>query len=335
MLLNPSILALVLVSLVVSGMLLVAARFSVSVLRSWDIASGSELQLNLERRTYLISTIVVFGFIAEIISLLLFIYNAEQMSSQFVGAMCATGVLNINAYGWPALYLKIAVFFSGAVWLMLNRVDNKAFDYPLVRQKYLLLLLIVPVALAEAVTQTLFFLEMDPDIITSCCGALFTPEGEGVAAGLSGVAPATALLLLVASGVLVILAGSGYLLWNKGSQAYSIASLLAFFVGLLAIVSCVALYIYEHPHHHCPFCILKSGHDFMGYWLYIPLFTATAMALGVGFITPFSRIPSLGGVITDDSRRFVILSMLLMLVFYLVAAYAILDSNLTMLGSGW
>ena len=73
----------------------------------------------------------------------------------------------------------------------------------------------------------------------------------------------------------------------------------------------------------------------MGYWLYIPLFTATAMALGVGFITPFSRIPSLGGVITDDSRRFVILSMLLMLVFYLVAAYAILDSNLTMLGSGW
>ena len=335
MLLNPAILALILVSLAVAGMMLIAARFSLSVLSNWDIHSGSELQLNLERRTYLISTIVAFSFVAEIISLLLFIYNAEQMSSQFVGAMCATGVLNINVYGWPALYLKITVFFAGAVWLMLNRVDNKAFDYPLVRQKYLLLLLIIPVILAEAVVQTLFFLEMDPDIITSCCGALFTPEGEGVAADLSGVAPATALGLLVTSALLVLLSGGASLLWQKGSLVFAGSSLFSWFVALLAIVSCIALYIYEHPHHHCPFCILKSGHHFMGYWLYIPLFIATALALGVGTISFFRRIPSLNAVIANDSQRFILLSLLLMLVFYLVSAYAILGSNLTMMDSWW
>lgn len=333
MLLNPSILALIIVSSVVAGMLLIAGSFSVQVLRGWDMGSGSELQLNLERRTYLISTIVAFSFLTELVSLLLFIYNAEQMSSQFVGAMCATGVLNINGFGWPTLYLKISIFFSGAIWLMLNTVDNKASDYPLVRVKYLFLLFIIPLVLAEVIIQTLFFLEMDPDIITSCCGALFTPEGEGVAAELSGILPATALWMLIGSGLLVFASGIWYLLRKKGGLIYAGSNLLAFFIALLAIVSLIALYIYEHPHHHCPFCILKSGHHFMGYWLYIPLFIATALALGVGAISAFHKTPSLTQIISADSRRFIMLSMLMMLVFYLVSAYAILGSNLNMMGS--
>ena len=120
MLLNPSIMALILVSAVVSFMLLLSTGFSLKIVRHWDIHSGSEQQLQLERGTYLISTLLIFAFIAELVSLLLFIYNAEAMSSQFVGAMCATGVLNINAWGWPTLFLKIAIFFSGAIWLSLN-----------------------------------------------------------------------------------------------------------------------------------------------------------------------------------------------------------------------
>ena len=335
MLLNPSILALLLVSGVVAGMLLMAAGFSIKVLRNWNISSGSEQQLNLERRTYLISTIIAFSFAAELISLLLFVYNAEQMSSQFVGAMCATGVLNINAWGWPALYLKIAVFFSGAAWLMLNRVDNKAFDYPLIRQKYRLLLLIAPLVLAEAFVQTRFFLEMDPDIITSCCGALFTSEGSGVASELTGVTPATSVWMLVASAVLVMASGSWYLLRKTGSLAYTGSNLVAFFVALVAVVSCIALYVYEHPHHHCPFCLLKSGHGYIGYWLYIPLFVSTALALGAGLISLYRRVPSLSEIIPADSRRFIMLSMLMLMGFYLVALYAILGSNLTMMDSWW
>ncbi len=335
MLLNPSILALIIVSGMVAGMILLAAGFGLQVMRHWDIHSGSELQLRMERRTYLISTLVAFSFLAELISLLLFIYNAEQMSSQFVGAMCATGVLNVDPWGWPTLYLKIAIFFLGAIWLTINHVDNEARDYPLVRVKYGLLLLILPLVVAEAVVQVTFFLQMDPNIITSCCGSLFSPEGQGVAAELSGVEPDTALGLLIGSGLLTLFIGIWYLRRRQGGILFAISSLGAFLVALLAIVSCIALYIYEHPHHHCPFCILKGGHDFMGYYLYIPLFIATALALGAGAISPFRRIPSLRHVIPRESRRYILLSMAGMLLFYAVAAGAILRSNLTMSGVWW
>ncbi len=192
MFLNPSILALLMVSLVVSMLMLLAAGFAMAILRSWDISSGSEQQLKLERRTYLISTLLVFCFVAELVSLLLFVYNAEQLSGRFVGAMCATGVLNANPWGWPTLFLKIGVFFSGAAWLVLNRVDNRAADYPLIRIKYGALLLIFPLVLVEAVVQARFFLGLNPDVITSCCGSLFSPQGQGVAAEVSGIDPARA-----------------------------------------------------------------------------------------------------------------------------------------------
>ena len=335
MLLNPSILALMIVSGMVSLMMLMAAGFGVQVMRHWDIHSGSERQLRLERRTYLISTLVAFSFAAELISLLLYVYNAEQMSGQFVGAMCATGVLNVDPWGWPTLYLKIAVFFGGAAWLTLNRVDNEAPDYPLVRIKYGLLLLILPLVLAETLTQTLFFLGMDPDVITSCCGSLFSPEGSGVAAELSGVEPQTAMGLLLASGLASLLTGGWYLWRRRGGVVFAISGLTAFLLALVAIVSCIALYIYEHPHHHCPFCILKSGYDFIGYGLYIPLFIATALALGVGAISPFSRVPSLHRVIPAEGRRLVSLALTFLLLFYLLAGYAIFHSSLTMSGVWW
>ena len=105
---------------------------------------------------------------AELLSLLLFAQTAESLSGQFVGAMCATGVLNVNRFGFPTLLLKIALFFLAALWLLLNRVDNRGYDYPLVRVKYGLLLALAPLTLLEGAVQTRFFLGLEPEVITSC-----------------------------------------------------------------------------------------------------------------------------------------------------------------------
>lgn len=330
MLLSPAIMALILVSVVVSMMLLLASAFAIQVVRHWDMESGSERQLVLERRTYLISTLVIWALAAELISLLLFVYNAEAMSSQFVGAMCATGVLNVNEWGWPTLLTKMAVFFSGAVWLLLNSFDNKAYDYPLVRLKYLLLLLVVPLVLAEVVFQLRHFLNMNPNVITSCCGALFSADAEGVAAEISGLQPANAMLALVGSGILVGAAGVWYGLTKRGGGIFAAAAAAAFVMALVAIVSFISLYIYEHPHHHCPFCILKSGYNYIGYLLYIPLFAGTALALGVGAISPWKQVASLTAVVERDATRLSWLATLLFALFYLIATWAVYSSNLRM-----
>lgn len=335
MLTSPAVLALNAASFTVTLLMILAAVFGYQVLRHWDIASGSEQQLALERRTYLIATLVAWCFVSTVGSLLLFVYNAEQLSTQFVGAMCATGVLNANPWGWSALALKIAVFFAGATWLMLNRVDNQAPDYPLIRVKYGMLLGILPLVVLEAAVQLRFFHGLDPDVITSCCGALFSPAGSGVAATLAAFDPAHSLAAMYASGAVVLGLGLSYRRRRHKGSAIAVAGTLAFAAALAAIVSCVALYIYEHPHHHCPFCILKSGHGFIGYWLYIPLFAATALALGVGLINQWSQIPSLADVVLLDGRRFASASLVLFGIFYAVATLAMLRSNLSMSDVWW
>jgi hypothetical protein len=333
--LNPAILALLLVSLLVSMMLLVAAGFAVRILRHWNIQSGSELQLQLERRTYLISTLLIWAFLFEFLSLLLFIYNAEALSGQFVGAMCATGVLNLNPWGWPTLFMKITMFFVSAIWLTLNYLDNRGYDYPLIHFKYGLLLLALPLVIAETILQWFHFTEMEPNLITSCCGTLFSADAQGVSGEVSGIAPAKSIITLSISAILVIVAGVWVARRGRGGWLLSIMGIAAFCVAILAIVSSISLYIYEHPHHHCPFCILKQGHDYVGYFLYIPLFLATALSLGVGFVTPWRKLASLSDTVIGMVPTMSWLAVFFFMQFYLTAAWSVWRSQLTMLEVWW
>ena len=334
MLLNPGIMALVMVSAVVCLMLLLASGFAVRVLLHWDINSGSERQLGLERQTYLISTLLIWAFGFELMSLLLFVYNAESMSGQFVGAMCATGVLNVNAWGWPTLFVKMAVFFFGATWLTLNHLDNQGYDYPLVRQKYFLLLAILPLAIAKFVRQLLYFSNMDIAVITSCCGTMFSSQADGLAAEVSALPPKTMMLLFSLIGAMVIACGLWVALRRQGARLFALLASTAFVIGLMSIVSFIALYIYEHPHHHCPFCILKSGHGYAGYVLYIPLFIATASALGAGMVSFWRHVPSLNSAVERLLPRLGWLAVICFALFYLAAFWSVTTSNLTM-GEVW
>ncbi|MCK7500024.1 MAG: ATP-binding cassette domain-containing protein [Comamonadaceae bacterium] len=73
--------------------------------------------------------------------------------SMFVGAMCAVGTLNVNAFGFPALIAQMVVFFLASSWLVVNHVDTRARDYPLTRIKYALLLAILPFVIAAFALQ--------------------------------------------------------------------------------------------------------------------------------------------------------------------------------------
>ena len=189
MIFQPAIIALLLASLVCVGLLLAAAPLAIDLVRHWDIGSGSERQLLLERRTYLLSTLLSFLFATQLVALLLFVFNADRMSSMFVGAMCAVGALKVNAFGFPALIAQILIFFLASSWLVINHVDTLAPDYPLVRVKYLLLLILLPCVIASAVLQLRYFLGLKADVITSCCGSLFSEEAPSLSASVAAAPP--------------------------------------------------------------------------------------------------------------------------------------------------
>ncbi len=330
MILHPSILALTAGSLLVSFMVLYSARPALQILRKWDIRSGSEQQLILERKTYLISTLLAFVFGFELLSLFLFVFTADQIHGFFVGAMCAAGSLFANPFGYPALLVKMVNFLLAGVWLVLNYVDNRGYDYPLIKKKYLFFLLLAPMILGEAVLQAAYFLRLEPNLITSCCGTLFGRETSTLPAEiLSSPRIPTMISFYI---VIALAVGSGLITFLKGKGGYFVSGLsaLAFAVSLVSVLSFIAPYVYELPTHHCPFCILQKEYGYVGYPLYITLFGGTILGLGVGALAPFRRIKSLSPILPAVQRRLALISSLLFLIFGGLVTGLILLSNLVL-----
>jgi hypothetical protein len=166
----------------------------------------------------------------------------------------------------------VAVFFEASSWLVLHHLDTRGYDYPLTRLKYRLLLLIVPLVLAETYLQTRFFLALDTDVITSCCGSLFGVNRGTLASEVAALPPGPAMVLFYTVLGATLGAGLAARRWSAAGYAYALLAVAAFAVWLIAIVSFVSLYVYAHPHHHCPFCLLKAEYGYQGYLLYVPLF---------------------------------------------------------------
>jgi hypothetical protein len=332
--LHPGILSLIAGSIIVSLMMIYASFLGVVIVTKWDINSSSAVQLALERKTYLISTIMnyVFGF--EIFSALLFIYTVDDIHRIFIGAMCATGSLNANPVGWYVLFTKIIILFSSAIWIAINYIDQQADDYPLVKIKYTLVLLIAPIVLLDAYLQLNYFKGLQPDIITSCCGSLFNGNGGGVAGGLASLPIKPTMALFYCTIVLFLANAVLTLAYQNRTLRYALPalSIALFIVSIAAIISFISLYFYEIPTHHCPFDILQSGYHFIGYPLYITLFGGVLFGINTGLVEPFKNIPSLHAIILKAQKKWTILSIVLIILFTLIVSWPILFSSFTLKG---
>jgi len=327
---HPAIYALLVGSVLISAMLIYSAYHGVRILMRWNIRSGGELQLNLERRTYLISTMVSYAFGFQLISFFLFIFTADSLHTLFVGAMCAAGSLNVNEFGYPTVILKTLNFILAGLWLILNFTDNRAYDYPLIKKKYLMLLLITPGIVIEAIIQANYFLGMEPDIITSCCGTLFSADAEGVTSGIVALPVLPVSAVFYATMMLSAALGIFFYIRGRGAYLFSLTTMMAFIVSVVALVSYISLYIYELPTHHCPFDILQAEYSFVGYPLYACLLGGTVSGMGVGILKPFQKIKSLVRVIPAVQRGLTLTSLSLSTIFLCIVVYSVVFSNLTL-----
>ena len=332
MIFHPGILALLLGSALTSSMLCYCAYEGVRIIWGWDIRSGSERQLELERRTYLVSLVMSYVLGFQLLSLFLFIYTADTLSPLFIGAMCAAGSLKVNGFGYPALILKIVTCLLAGLWLIVNFTDNKAPDYPLIRIKYWLLLCITPFLIAEASVQAGYLLGLKPNIITSCCGTLFSTDVNTVISDFLALPRLLSQGAFFASTLITIALGLSVYLKKKGACLFSIVSIFHFFISVTALISFISIYFYELPTHHCPFCILHPEYGYVGYPLYLAILVSAVSGLGVGAINSFRRIASLHDVIPRIQKRLSLISILANFTLVLISGQGILFSNLSMAG---
>jgi len=324
---HPATLALHVSSILIAFMVLYSARYGIQILKSWNIESGSELQLALERKTYLISTLLAYTFGFQLFSLFLFIFTVDHLHILFVGAMCAAGSLYVNGYGYPALILKVINFLLAGLWLILNYADNRGYDYPLTKKKYFLLLLITPFILTEMVLQWNYFLRLNPDVITSCCGSLFSAGAETMTSEIASLPSIPMKFAFYFTMALTVASGTYFYLTNRGGYLLASSSAAALLISVLSIISFISLYYYELPTHHCPFCILQKEYGYIGYPLYVALLGGAVSGMGVGILMPFRKIGSLSAAMPSFQRRLALISFILFALFVLLVTWRMTFSD--------
>ncbi len=306
----------------------VAARTGWRVLRHWNPASDDNLQIRLESETWLASTLIQYGLGLQLLTLLLLILAADQFSQVIAGAMCATGSLLADPFGMPTLYLKLAGVFLYGFWLLLHQLDIRVETYPLVRLKFIYLLFLLPVLLADFTLQTLYIAGIKPDIITSCCSVVFAEAGPD-SGNLIGILP-RGTMLAAYYGTILALALIGVLLLKTGRAGrrrplltglYSLGWAGFFFLALLTITSIISCYIYAMPNHRCPFCIIKPEYHYIGLGIYAALIGATFFGASTGIAGLLGRNPELTGPAGRYQRTAVKISLVLLALFTLLTSY--------------
>lgn len=322
---HPGALALLAGSAACLGLLLLAAPRAFLILRRWDQDATTEEQFGLEKTTYLISALASWAFGVNLLSLFLFIATADDFSRVLAGAMCATGALNANPVGWWVLLVKALLLLGGGVWLIVNRLDNSYSDWPLLKFKYGLFLALLPLAAIDLALLWSYLGGLSPDVITSCCGRLFSTGTGSRPSGLAALDPLRMQTLFFGYGAGLAAVGVASLRIHRRWLLGFYALLATFFLplSLASMISFIAPYIYQMPTHHCPFDIFQGHYGYLGYPLTLALAGSTIWGAMPAVVLGYSGKTSLGADYPALSRRWVARSLACAALFTAVAAFEV------------
>ena len=265
-LLNNQVIVYLLSESILFGLLFIAFVTTLGILAKWDFGSYSEQQFRLERRAYLVMTILLFVFAVKFLLLLYFVFAIDSLSLLVPGAMCAAGVISANDYGMLLLFLKLVILFFLLLWMALNRYDLQAKNYPLFRMKSWLFIAIFFVISIETGVDFAYFSHIDTLEPVNCCSTLYG-QLEGANPLPFGLNTMTLLILFYLLYAVVV----GAVL--SGQRILSVAATLLFMViSYYSVVYFFGTYIYELPTHKCPFCMLQKEYYYVGYLLWGTLF---------------------------------------------------------------
>lgn len=274
-LLIPEVFILLLTDTITMLLLIYTFPYSLSILSKWDISSSESFQYKLEKRRYLLSSIVFYIFIFKIPLFLFYIYTNDKMAAVLTGAMCAAGSINATQYGAALLYTKLLNIFMMSGWLALYKCNNSYETLPYTRFKYGFLLAVTISIIIETALSFMNFYSIDPTAVVSCCSSIYSTSGEDISFFMT-IKPFTSFYTFIAVSLLYFTA-----LFMRKTYLTGIFSVLFFFTGVLCLILFTSTYVYELPSHKCPYCILQKEYFYVGYIFYISLFIGVASGINV------------------------------------------------------
>jgi len=215
----------------------------------------------------------------KIILLPFFVYTLNELAYIIPGAMCGAGVIGANSYGEITLILKTIIIILILLWLSLNREDQKEKNNPYFKKKMWLFISIFVLISIELVLESLFFTHISTLSPVLCCSVIYTDEinTNPLPFNLSII---QVLVLFYTLFITIIIS-----LYLKKRFILLPLSLFYAYISYFAITYFFSTYIYELPSHKCPFCMLQSDYNYIGYFIFSSLLMATFYALNASIFS--------------------------------------------------
>ena len=270
MILSVNILTIYILDIIFFVFGTIALFSSIKISLYWDINKTTPYQYSLEKQSYLSATIIKYILYLKIPLILFFVFTLDNLSIVLPGAMCAAGVVDATQYGTYLLILKILNIYIFGFWLLLHNQDIKIKTLPFTKLKFNFFIIIYILLITEIAVEFLMFSSIDPQKLVNCCGSLYSSNSSSYIAQIFKLDNSTLLTLFYGIYFLII--------FNYIFRVKYIFGLLNLAFLIFSIVSLIVLfgtYIYELPTHHCPFCLLQSDYNYIGYFIYSFLFIGT------------------------------------------------------------
>ncbi|MBK7978571.1 MAG: hypothetical protein IPK06_00880 [Ignavibacteriae bacterium] len=269
-LLTPEVIVLFVIDFLLLIFNSIAALISYRIYKNFNLSETTSIQYNLEKQTYLASYIIKFSLYLKIILIVFFIYTIDKLSAVIPGAMCAVGVTTASGFGIYLLITKLFNIYLFGYWILINNKDLEYENFPYTKSKFKYFLLIYLFFSAELILQLLYFFDINPEEIVSCCSTVFN-EGTSSLIGQIIIIPNFISVPLFYSLYIVLL----FFTFKNNFKIIGVVNFIFLIFSLITLTSFFGTYIYELPTHHCPFCILQKDYNFIGYFIFIFLFLGT------------------------------------------------------------
>jgi len=282
----PEVLTLYILNTIVLSFAFIAFILSIQIVLKWDFSATTPLQYELEKKSYLGSTIIKYMFYIKIPLFLFYIFTLDKISFILPGAMCGAGVVNSSDYATMLLFLKVINLYLFAYWIVIDKQDMMDEVQTNLKKKFMLYIALFIFLLVEVLLEGVMFNAIDVKSVVDCCGAIFSTNDDTYLSMALNLSPSLLLTLFYLNFMLMLVVS-----FKKINYIFAVLNLLFIVISLLSLVSFFGTYIYELPTHHCPFCFLQEEYNYVGYLLYAFLFIGTFNGLVVGFVA-FNRVES-------------------------------------------